>query len=443
MAIENQSLENFIAEELKKLREIRGVVGYSNVWQIKVTSGRPTGELCIRVYVKQKRPAWFCKLMRCMIPRTILGVSTDVQVLGDVRIPLPTWLQAENPHTGRQDVIMGGESICHKDLSAGTLAVVLRDKTSKQPTILSNLHVIWNIDNPGSGCAQKGDNILQPGPYDGGLNPQDAIATADKAIPLDFTGQENIVDAGTALWNGSRKIALSTVIQNDGSRVKLTGYKLAVPNMTAKGCSRNGDLTVVVTDIDAQTAVSGYGCHKEGKVAWFSHVVIYSPSLGGGSSGTTIFDPTDGKAIALNFAGSGDFNQPGTFGIGGRMHVIMESSILNLEWPPPEEPPPPRRYGPASTEAHYEVVKSELPIPEITANVSPMKPQEGQEITINGRLFDLDTLNGLANRELSIDDIVPLLVRTVETDENGEYSIKYLAQDLGPHIVTVRFKGDP
>ena len=421
-----------VVEVLKDLSRLKGVNGFSRRYQFRIKDGVPTREICIRVYVEKKRPAWFCKLTGRMIPKEIAGIRTDVYPLGKIRI------QSLDPHKTRQSILAGGQSFIHYKVSAATLGLILRDKTTKQPTMLSNLHVIWDIDNPGL-CAQQGDNILQPGPLDGGSNPSDTVATADKAIPLDFTGQENLVDAATALWNGARQIRPAAVMQNDGSFVQLVGYKLAVPSMAIKGCSRNGDLDVVVVDIDAQTQVSGYGCKGEGKIAWFMHVVVYTPSLGGGSSGTIMYDPVDRKVVALNFAGSGNFNQPDTFGIGGRMHVIMESAKLNLEWPPEEQPP--KRYAPSEWNGSYEVISGEERLPSRTeAQMSSSTYHEGDPVGCSGRLVDDQTNTGISGKQVSWTSGTQS--GSVTTVADGTFAISFAAGPPGTYGIRVYFEGD-
>jgi hypothetical protein len=59
---------------------------------------------------------------------------------------------------------------------------------------LSNNHVYANENN-----ASIGDNVLQPGTYDGGVDPADAIGTLHDFEPIDFSGAYNDMDAAIAL----------------------------------------------------------------------------------------------------------------------------------------------------------------------------------------------------------------------------------------------------
>jgi len=77
-----------------------------------------------------------------------------------------------------------GCSIGHKDITAGTFGcTVVRNGVR---FILSNNHVLANSNN-----AEIGDAILQPGPYDGGRDPEDQIATLHDFVRLRFLGEDS------------------------------------------------------------------------------------------------------------------------------------------------------------------------------------------------------------------------------------------------------------
>jgi hypothetical protein len=83
-----------------------------------------------------------------------------------------------------------GYSIGHPNITAGTLGTIVRATSDNQCYILSNNHVLANSNN-----ASIGDNTLQPGPYDGGQDPADAIASLAAFEPLAFDGSDNRIDA--------------------------------------------------------------------------------------------------------------------------------------------------------------------------------------------------------------------------------------------------------
>jgi hypothetical protein len=108
------------------------------------------------------------------VPREIDGVSTDVIQVGQIR--------AHPARTDRWRPALGGVSIGHVDVTAGTLGVVVRDRASGRRLVLSNNHVLAN-----SNQAEIGDSILQPGRADGGTVAEDVFATLLRACPIAFT----------------------------------------------------------------------------------------------------------------------------------------------------------------------------------------------------------------------------------------------------------------
>jgi len=64
----------------------------------------------------------------------------------------------------------GGISVGHVDISAGTIGCVVRKIGSSKKYLLSNQHVFGNSND-----ANIGDDIIQPGDFDGGASPADKI----------------------------------------------------------------------------------------------------------------------------------------------------------------------------------------------------------------------------------------------------------------------------
>jgi len=85
-----------------------------------------------------------------------------------------------------------GVSTGHPDITAGTIGCRVTDGTNI--FALSNNHVYANSND-----ASIGDNVLQPGTYDGGVNPGDAIGTLYQFVPIEFGAAINFIDAAIAL----------------------------------------------------------------------------------------------------------------------------------------------------------------------------------------------------------------------------------------------------
>lgn len=85
-----------------------------------------------------------------------------------------------------------GLSVAHRDVTAGTIGALLRDTDGDGWLLLSNNHVLANENR-----ARLGDEVLQPGPADGGRRPADVIGLLDRFVPLARDGI-NLVDAALA-----------------------------------------------------------------------------------------------------------------------------------------------------------------------------------------------------------------------------------------------------
>ena len=87
-----------------------------------------------------------------------------------------------------------GVSVGHFRITAGTIGGWSRgnDARSRRLLMISNNHVLAD-----SNSGRFGDSILQPGPADGGRNPQDRIAILERYYPIRFGGPVNFVDCAT------------------------------------------------------------------------------------------------------------------------------------------------------------------------------------------------------------------------------------------------------
>jgi hypothetical protein len=92
-----------------------------------------------------------------------------------------------------------GTSIGHFAITAGTLGCFVSARRGGQPLILSNNHVLAN-ENRG----KRGDAIVQPGPYDKGKRPKDAVGTLANFVRLKRS-EPNAVDCATAAMKDTIK----------------------------------------------------------------------------------------------------------------------------------------------------------------------------------------------------------------------------------------------
>lgn len=168
-------LERKAVAEVKELYKAElltkpNVVGVGTGYK---TSGGRRGDLCVVALVSQKVPRAGLAEDE-LVPHEVGGVSTDVVQVGHLR--------AHPARTDRWRPALGGVSVGHVDVTAGTLGVVVRDRASGLRLILSNNHVLANSND-----AAAGDLILQPGRADGGNASEDAFARLLRFCPIAFT----------------------------------------------------------------------------------------------------------------------------------------------------------------------------------------------------------------------------------------------------------------
>ncbi len=160
--------------------------------------------------------------------------------------------------------------------------------------ILSNNHVLANVNT-----AKPGDLILQPGPFDGGLFPSDAIATLERFEPIvlsQFNGPGyNLVDAAVARPSYSRNItaAIIGVIMPQGVDQARVGTFVIKAGRTTQVTAG------VVIAVNATVTV-GYGAAGNGL---FRHQILTTAMSAGGDSGSLLMD-RNLKAVGLLYAGS-------------------------------------------------------------------------------------------------------------------------------------------
>jgi hypothetical protein len=313
---------------LLRKRGANGVaIGY------KVKDGVITDEISIIVNVEKKLPKAQLKDAD-MIPKEIGGFKTDVFELGKV---VALDLDTEKKYRPAPC----GVSIGHKNITAGTFGCVVYQ--NGVPYILSNNHVLAN-----SNAAKIGDEILQPGPHDGGTM-NDQISVLHQFIPIDMGGDPeppppSPPDDPPDNGGGGSSCPIAKVFAKFGNFVaKVTGSsyvvkleKFSAPNYVdaalAGPVEVGGDVTDEIVDIGKISGVIetptllldikkfGRTTHyTEDKIlqlhadvqvgysstqtALFEDQIIAGPMSAGGDSGSIVVD-FDNRVIGLLFAGS-------------------------------------------------------------------------------------------------------------------------------------------
>jgi hypothetical protein len=279
---------------------------------VKWRKGQPTGEPALIVLVTNKLDKDQLSKSN-VVPTKLADMQTDVLAVG-----YPFAGAGESPDAGIQTLAkrirpaQGGYSVGHINITAGTIGTCVYDILPGGATspplhgvgippkyyILSNNHVLANVN-----LGLPGDPILQPGPFDGGTNPADRIATLSRFVPITLQPpvpvalHNNLVDCAVAEgqfhdlnrdiywvgdvrgWRRKANVAVGTIVKKTGRTTNFT----------------TGRITAVGATIDVN-----YG---GGRVGRFKDQIITTNMSAGGDSGSLVLT-LDNVAVGLLFAGS-------------------------------------------------------------------------------------------------------------------------------------------
>jgi len=253
-----------------------------------------------------------------VLPKEIDGWKVDVQPIGELGIeafePQTPQDTGEINTTEKHRPAPQGVSISHPDVTAGTQGFVAWQKVEKhgytyaEPRVVTNNHVAANEND-----AEPGDNILQPGRFDGGNNTdKDRIGELEDFVEI--TDNDNKVD-----------LAWYSV---DGRKVNSYIPSIGVPTETAevtegdevKKFGRTTGLEKAkVLSTDARVRVNYSSGVKE-----FEDQVIAESFSAGGDSGSAVVD-SQGRLVGLLFAGSSRVT------VFNKINHVLNKSGLALE----------------------------------------------------------------------------------------------------------------
>jgi PKD repeat protein len=228
------------------------------------------------------------------IPAALEGVPTKVEVTGMV-------VAYADPTARFPRPVPIGVSTGHPDITAGTIGCRVIDKNG-YVYALSNNHVYANSND-----AIEGDSALQPGPYDGGENPADAIGTLADFEPIDFSGGTNTVDAAIALSSISE---LGTSTPGDGYGIPSSTTQVATINLPVQKYGRttgwtHGAISEINVTVDVCYETKGpFRCVKSARFINQFSVNPGTFSAGGDSGSLIVTDDANKKPVGLLFAGS-------------------------------------------------------------------------------------------------------------------------------------------
>ena len=286
-----------------------------------VTDGGEGGEAKLAILVQSRDK------LRCSLVERIVEVAKGEVGVVYIGRQKPLWT------TSRNDPIRLGCSISPTTVEyAGTLGCFCRDNLSGRDGILSNNHVLADVNS-----VPISTTVMQPGARDGGKPGKDDIAELIRFVPIQFGGFPNQVDAAvaalvdhgraedrTTLYEGSEEPQPAVTLQ-PGSPVD------AVPGMTVVKTGRTTHFTrgrVLAVNVNNFLVDVGPG------VARFDGQIVIEteappqPFGRPGDSGSLIVDD-QGRPVGLLFAGSAS-GGAGNVGITGANPISSVTSHLGV-----------------------------------------------------------------------------------------------------------------
>ncbi len=286
----------------------------------KIKQGHESQEDCLLVFV-QKKITPDSLAMHDLIPAEIHGLKTDVIEIGEIK--------ALNTRQEKHRPAMPGISIGHTKAIPGTLGAIVRDVRSSRRLILSNNHVLANLNT-----AKPGDAILQPGKLDGGSPDSSTIAKLERFVQVRIEGQgssggsffdklcaglkrflgglfgknmgtqiipppeigENRIDAALAA-----PVSSSSIEDEILEIGRVTGIAPPEINLTVVKSGRTTGVTegrIIAVNADFQV---NYG---SGKLAKFEDQILTTAMSEPGDSGALLVTKDSHKAVGLLFAGT-------------------------------------------------------------------------------------------------------------------------------------------
>ena len=245
------------------------------------------GEVAIKVYTARAGVPG--------IPQAIEQVPVQVVVTGK-------FMARADPTARYPRPVPIGVSTGHPDITAGTIGSRVKD-VSGNVYALSNNHVYANSND-----AILGDNVLQPGPYDGGQNPTDAIGILYDFEPINFDGGNNYIDAAIALPYSSH-VGYATP-GDDGYGIPSSTTVKAQSGQMVQKYGRTTGWThgkVSETNVIVDVCYESQGPFRCKKLARFVDQIAITPgefSDGGDSGSLIVTDDEDNNPVGLLFAGS-------------------------------------------------------------------------------------------------------------------------------------------
>jgi hypothetical protein len=264
----------------------------------RLKDGVSTGELAVRVHVREKPPQAVFEAMSFDTPELVIDKGKIPYPLVDIveaSYPLQWGWYTPRPAEPRAmafNPLKGGISISSEWLFGyGTLGGIVEDRQTKDKMILSNWHVL-----AGSEYATSGLRTFQPAYGDGGSR-ANTVATLERHV------FQQGIDAAVARLNGARRWSIEQI-----GIGPVTGSTAPLLGMRVVKSGRASQVTYGIIDgIEGDYPIYYGGLlHR----IHFVHRIVPQPGFvevsRGGDSGSWWLEQGTRRAAGLHFAGQDD-----------------------------------------------------------------------------------------------------------------------------------------
>ncbi|TKT80084.1 hypothetical protein [Aquamicrobium sp. LC103] len=286
-----------------------------------VTTDRADEDARLAILVQDRN-----KVRGAVVERIVEAARGEVEILYIGR-QKPLWT------TSRNDPVRLGCSISPTTVEyAGTLGCFCRDDQSGRVGILSNNHVLADVNS-----VPVSTTIMQPGARDGGRPGRDDIAELVRFVPIQFGGYPNPVDAAfAALIDHGRAEDRATLYDSSDEPKPAIELQPGSPVDATPGMAvlKTGRTTRHTRGVVRAVNVNNFLVDVGTGVARFDNQIIIEtaappqPFGRPGDSGSLIVDE-EGRPVALLFAGSAS-GGAGNVGITGANPISSVTSQLGV-----------------------------------------------------------------------------------------------------------------
>jgi len=257
----------------------------------KLSAGKQTGEMCVKVFVAKKYPKGKIAPGE-LVPEKIDEIPTDIEGVGYVR-------KFQIPQRKRHRPVPGGVSVglplsvVHYRFG-GTLGVVVVDRGDQNRAYgLSNNHVL-----AGENRVKLGAAVVQPATLDEG-GEGDRIGYLSRYVPLKFNNKRNWMDAAATEFENPEVADRSLLGIGRPTGAGHPSLGLLV--------RKSGRTTGITEGVVREMNFDVFNITYDRGMVRVDDIIVIRGTSGSfskpGDSGSAIVDP-QGRVVALLFAGS-------------------------------------------------------------------------------------------------------------------------------------------